>query len=470
MPLTLSEFRDALTKGTGRAVAYVRNAPAAEVREALLDACLHCKAYDAQCEGMRVDWLYHLIELSGESGYYRQKISDALPESRDDEFYSYDYWAMYGLMKEFALRGDEEARAVLYREFDRQIYLPGKDNEYVIVQMDGVYGEDALLEVDGLAGLLHVVEAAGRRIMSGLTAWWDIDLLVQEAEERFGEEFVRDLLKKEAEQNEFIRAFWMSEPPAGTYGESFTPSKPFEEVFDEWLESIMADAFDDPKIQEAKEDEVHLVLYSGRTLRRPPRVYLNEAQIDRVWEKVLTEENPYRLFCLLHVFMPLDRYSLPYAPEILALVDSPRCFLQWKACQILSHIHHPDIHRKALELLQTVPAKVNWYAGIELLTSTFQPEDSEVIDAALEVHEFPDIDVLHGAGMDLYRLAEAYPDGRFTQSLRWFFERTPCSLCRHSAFVQMVARGQTTREMLEECLDDCNEEIRELAAKELETY
>lgn len=467
MPLTPSEFRDALTKGTGRAVAYVRNAPAAEVREALLDACLHCKAYDAQCEGMRVDWLYHLIELSGEPGYYRQKISEALPESRNDEYYSYDYWAMYGLMKEFAMRGDDEARTVLYREFDRQIYLPGRDDGLIIVLNEGVYGQDALLDVDGMAGLLYVVEAAGRRILAGLTGWPDIYSLVEEAEERFGEDFVRDLLEKEAEQNEFIRAFWTFEPPEDAYSVSQSPQKPFEEIFEEWLEAVMADTYDDPKLLEAKEEDMLWLLSGRHVLHRPARVFLNDAQIDRVWEKVLAEENPYRLFCLLRVLACVHKYRLPYAPKILALVDSSHRFLRWIVCNILSQVAHPAVRQKALELLQTVPSKVNWYAGIELLASSFQPEDSEVIDAALEMHEFPDIERLHGASIDLCDLAETYPEGRFAKSLRWFFEHAPSSLRRHSALEQMVARGQTTREMLEECLDDCDEQIRELAAEML---
>ena len=117
--LTSEEFRDALAKGRGRAVQYVRAASAEAVRDVLLDACIQCKAYDTQCEGFRADWLFGMIELTGEPGYYREKILEAIPSSRDAD--SYDFWQLYYLAKEFASRGDAECREVLYREFDLMV-------------------------------------------------------------------------------------------------------------------------------------------------------------------------------------------------------------------------------------------------------------------------------------------------------------------------------------------------------------
>ena len=74
--MTPDEFRNALAKGQGRAVRHVRESSAEAVRDALLDACVRCKTYDTQCEGFRADWLYQMIELTGEMKFYRKQILD----------------------------------------------------------------------------------------------------------------------------------------------------------------------------------------------------------------------------------------------------------------------------------------------------------------------------------------------------------------------------------------------------------
>ena len=195
MKLTRDEFRNALAKGQGRVVQHVRQSSADTVRDALLDACIHCRAYDTQCEGFRADWLFNMIELTGEPDHYRTKILEAIPASYGGDTDYYDFWQLYYLLKEFAIRGDAECRMALYRAFD------------LLVDHNDICGADAIVEIDGLSGLLHVLEIAGRRIHNGGDIWWEVSYHLEEAEEKFGHSTVRNAIDAEAVQNEFVRIY-----------------------------------------------------------------------------------------------------------------------------------------------------------------------------------------------------------------------------------------------------------------------
>jgi hypothetical protein len=68
--------------------------------------------------------------------------------------------------------------------------------------------------------------------------------------------------------------------------------------------------------------------------------------------------------------------------------------------------------------------------------------------------------------MDIIKLAETYPDVAFREPLLWFYERTPCSLCRCSIVEELNKRQMVPKEIWQECLDDCDDTLRELAKKE----
>ncbi|MCL2622974.1 MAG: hypothetical protein FWD31_04830 [Planctomycetaceae bacterium] len=470
--LTREEFQDALKKGLGRAVRHVKNSPPELVREDLLDTCTHCKAYDTQCEGFRADWLFGMIELTGEQDYYREKILEAVPENRDAD--SYDFWQLYHLAKEFAIRGDSECRTVLYREFD------------LMVDDNNIGGADALVELDGIPGLLHVLDIAGRRIRNSGDLWWEVSYHIEECEEKFGKYTVQDAIEAEASRNEFVQTYCEQKEQVSSrddFGISVVDARmadvlsqtpppndddPAMRPVNEWIADILADDFDDESIRNATEDNIVVVLLPRHPpLFSPNRRSLTDDEIEFIWSALMSEENPYRLFCLLTAFTPSRRIRLPrFDPKMLSWIDSPYP-LSRKAAQTLAHFSDESIRMKALELLQTIPAIRNWYVGIELIRGSFQPEDEEAITTALQTHHFPHEFCLHGVGSDIIKLAETYPEVAFQESLLWFYERTPCSLCRHNVVEELNKRQLVPKDIWEECIDDCDDRLRELAEKQL---
>ena len=468
MNLTIDEFRDALAKGRGRAAQHIRGSSADVVREVLLDACLQCKTYDAQCEGSRADWLFQLIKLTGEPDFYRAKILEAIPASRDTD--SYDYHQLYYLIKEFALQGDAECHKILYREFD------------LMVDDNNINGADALVELDGISGLLHVLEIAGRRIRNGGDLWWEVSYHTKECEEKFGKDTVCDAIEAEASRNEFVRTYCEQKEQTSSqddFGISIVDQRmanvlsqttpPVEDgsakrPVDEWIADILADNFNDESIHKATEnDTIAGILMQRHPLYLHGKSRFSNDELESIWSALVNEENPYRLFCLLYVFTPSWQIRLPrFDPKMLDWIDSPYP-LSWKASQTLAYFSDESIRWKALELLQTVPAKRDWYNGFELIRGSFQPEDEEAITVAIQTHPFPHEFCLHGVGMDIIKLAETYPDVAFQASLLWFYERTPCSLCRHNIVEELNKRQLVPNEIWEECLDDCDDRLRKLA-------
>jgi hypothetical protein len=59
--LTREQFADAVSKGLGRAMMYVKRYGIDDIADILLDACVRNKIYDAECENRRTEWIYAIF-------------------------------------------------------------------------------------------------------------------------------------------------------------------------------------------------------------------------------------------------------------------------------------------------------------------------------------------------------------------------------------------------------------------------
>ncbi|MBR4077203.1 MAG: hypothetical protein IKK17_01210, partial [Oscillospiraceae bacterium] len=79
-----------------------------------------------------------------------------------------------------------------------------------------------------------------------------------------------------------------------------------------------------------------------------------------------------------------------------------------------------------------------------------------------------DWDAVHAAGMDIFRAF--YKDSGIPHPkhlLPILYTYTPCSYCRESALEYLSKHKMLTNEILEECLFDSNEDIRNMAKRQL---
>ncbi len=134
----MPDFSEMLERGLGRAVLYAHANDITPFRDVILNACLHCQSYDAQCEGTRSDFMFEIIQSTPDVGFYREGILAGLAALTDED--TYDAPQRYELAALFATQGDAEARQALYDKFTANPALDDYAGIYEIVRVEGVTG------------------------------------------------------------------------------------------------------------------------------------------------------------------------------------------------------------------------------------------------------------------------------------------------------------------------------------------
>ena len=165
-----NQFRRALHLGFGRTILYAKDNDVGKFRDVILDACLHCYAYDPQSEGTRADYMLELVGLTPEKDFYSGKVLKALPGSGDD----WDAVQRFRFAACLAFEGNELAKRAMYEN-----YAPGpKRGEGIGINF---------VHMDGLDGLLFAAEKMGALLM-GKPGVLDVGWLLSYSIEEFGEQ------------------------------------------------------------------------------------------------------------------------------------------------------------------------------------------------------------------------------------------------------------------------------------------
>ena len=188
--LKLEEFCQALHKGMGRAYLYIQKYGDSQVRDILLSACLKNMVYDPQCEEERAEWLISLIDLTENQDYYFSQIINGLISST--EFWDTDQ--LFSLCQIIAERNITTAKQAIYQKFDLQEFYESFLGGYEIINLDGV------------AGLIYVIQLLGRRLVE-VEDYWEDEILLDYAYEKLGKEKINEYLEAEAKKNKYIRAY-----------------------------------------------------------------------------------------------------------------------------------------------------------------------------------------------------------------------------------------------------------------------
>jgi hypothetical protein len=182
--VNLLEFNQWLQKGLGRAVLHLRTHDPAPYREAVLYACTHSLAYDAQCEGDRKIYLLDLINCVADQDFFRNGLLEALRTPLEDPETFY-LGMTIELARSFAEKGDDEMKQAMYRAVADARFEP-----------EPIDYED-LVELDGLSALLIAAEHFSTDLRED--DLWQVDSLVTALQDRDGLEAANDAIRR-AEQ------------------------------------------------------------------------------------------------------------------------------------------------------------------------------------------------------------------------------------------------------------------------------
>lgn len=83
--------------------------------------------------------------------------------------------------------------------------------------------------------------------------------------------------------------------------------------------------------------------------------------------------------------------------------------------------------------------------------------------SAIRTKPFPGDWDLHCVGICLEKIYDKNPIEQFADVFLWLYENGPCSYCREGFVKRLWKMGRLPETILEECLNDCNSDIRKWA-------
>ena len=424
-----------LDAGMGRAILYILKRGVSEYRDLVLDSCLHNRAYDRYLEGSRAEYLYPLMEASGEEGHYRTQILRALPETSD----ACDLGQLFDLAGFFARRGDEEARSTMRKRLSRG-------------DIDSVEaGDDAIIALGGADGLVFFLDVVGRH--QELMDRYDHFCIIEDAERVSGVEAVRVALANAAAENPNVAAALAN---IKDYSPDWTP----EEIICRREES-RAKMVRPPYIESLSEATTWQEVKSSPYFERIVFSWSRLASAEEL-EKAARDLDPaaetMRLRSHLRVFwwnaFPLDPKPL------IDLVDHQDERVVIPALSALELVQDENV-RKLFERLLGVP---QWsHRAIGLLRSNYRSGDDRLIVELLD--QEPDTERLHSMCVDTMHVYRDNPSEEGLQPLLAVYENGPCSTCRRRCAETINSIAALPDWMIEECEYDAYSCTREFAAQ-----
>jgi hypothetical protein len=419
---SLAQQQDALQKGLGRAMQWAMAGSLAD--QPLLDACLHDKRFDSQCEDNRGEWLWNIMDAAGAVGRFREPILEALRSITTES----DAYQLCELAFHFATQGDVAFETALYEFVEKK---PVADCPWI--------GEGQLLELGGETAFPLIARVRGRLLEQ--RDWkWDDAAVVDRAVEKLGEQRAQELLN--SNDDAAIRRFL-----AGWRNYTSRPQEPQRQSHAERMRAITVDEI----LSAAKADDTRSVQFRFRGWG----MHADEMDLAVVLRHLWNASETKVLVNLLKVFSnrPLPHFDA----QLIELCRHSEPDVQRWAINALENNTHPLIRAFALAELRerTLNASV-----VGLFINNYVEGDENRLRELVEMPE--DSWERHGVLIDVLNVLEKNPEADATQLALVAYFHTPCEMCRFRAVELLVAQDAAPRWLIEECRHDSAEDCRTL--------
>ena len=422
-------FESWLRKGLGRSILHLKSHDDTPFEAAIKKAITHNLAYDWQCEDLRGQYHFDLIQASRRPALYIDYLTQSLLNPEE----GMSLGQMFDLAVLLAPKFPAVRKAV-YEAFAKGALK----NDFT--------GADQIVTLDGLNGFEFAVSH-----MSGLDfekEGWELRSCIDELAELLGKEEVwraisglnptrnpryQELLAAVKAQDEELETHWKTKK---------TPSVP-----------------EFPSLTEIL-NHIDRGMPSWRSMmRRWSKHCENQVEILEATRLIEIEVDPERLIKLLWLFC---KKPFPGDPDrLIALAHSTDDTLAESAMWALEHTASPKIRDLALKftdanrIVQRVPS---------LLIRNYQPGDenlvTDLLSQTLEDFEY------HTMNINAGEFFEAHPELDCSEAMAHVYENNPCSMCRWSAMNLWVkSRKILSATILEEALWDCDLDTRKLVSE-----
>jgi len=423
--LDRQEFQAALAKGQGRARLHALRYGLDDLKDLVLEACLHNQVYDQQSESSRGEWLYEIIKDSPCFPEFRDAILAALETELD----FWDQFQLCELTKEIASSGDDQARQKLREFVYRNAADPEAEGDWL-----GIHG---LLFLDGVEGLIQLARIFGQRLLADPEELVYDSILYHAAYPQYAK-----ILKLSSQSDPLIERYWKYLKKRKRA--SARPSIDREKARKKYsLTTILDNARNE------------IGEYPGRYMSFGKHATPDE--LEELLACLLNEvRNPVRRR-LLWVFR---RAKLPRIDQIIldwANADDDQ--LRSAAIEALAQISDPGVHALARMKLESAQASgIDWNV-LHLFINNFETGDEILIKSWLD-HLQPAREDAHSLGYSLLRMMDQQENPVLSDLLLWVYENIPCANCRYFSVRWLNKLNLLPDPIRFECQFDSDEDIR----------
>ena len=428
--MTKKEFKEAMLRGLGRCVIAVQNEPE-KYRDMVLLACKQDIAYDAQSEGTRAWYVYALASAYPDPETFIGAAAEALKKHRSNG--SWNFLHLCELLMLFAMDGSETAKQVLEEKYQELL--------------DGMLARKR--RPDRMFHELSDLEQLGLVLAADKSSFI-----------RIARDFGRLYLEKaHMEDGDFA---WFFSAKGGQYRKTMERTAETDEYIACFLQREQASIAARDELWNQQKDTL-IGIHLSRWLSKQADQETIEQYAAAYREQTQPEQRAEALMAFACCPYPDD------PQPILADTQSDCEELHHAAWRALERIRHVDVRQFALDNAEHgVRAPENF----ALLATNYVPKDGPLLESLLrEQIASKDWDGVHATGLDIYRIFDEHiGKSRPKHLLPLLYEYNPCSFCRKSALEFMAKHRMLTKEILEECQFDSNDEIRQFAAKHWKSF
>lgn len=454
--MTKQKFKQAMKRGLGRCVLELESADDPDqYYNAVLWGCTHNFAYDAQCEGTRAGYVYELIKRFPNKEPFLKEIICQFEKNCFTD--GWDFSHCCDLLALFASDGSQEAVTALRNQYDcyYNSLMCHSGKRSIDPERDGFEELSICLircSSNPFAAYLKIAADIGRIFLHNpFYDGRDFEWLYEWFGLNYGKSRAAKVLTAAAKQSCDVEKYigeiklWKTESDIRRKKRLAEEPNTQEEFYYALMEGKKPGSWVGRRIAKAGKPEMILEFAA----------------------KYCAEKDDEKRLLLLKIFT-VKSCPFPLSPEaVIADAQSENEELSDTAFLALAHIRHESVRQFALDLLQK---GINTEDAAILLAKNYRKEDKEIF-LQLIYH----IQVDYKDTMNWHRIFtavyEMFQRGGTKDAPRellpYLYETTLCSFCRETVLMEMGRRRMISKQLLRECVYDCNEDIRNYAKRKI---
>lgn len=415
------QFFNSLKRGTGEAYLIFRDNPAIDFSDLIIKGAVTNYSYDNQSEGSRANYIYRFIQKSKQ----KDKIVKAVLTKLQSE--KKDYWGldqMCDLAVKFNKAGHPEAKMALYNRFEKN-QLKGYE----------FCGQEQLMEIDGVNGVLKVAEVIGKTLFENPDDYedsWRID----DFQKRHKTVDIYKELKNAAKKSKFIKAYY----------ESITKNKwslPRHKKIARFSYEIIKDKIDNNKF---------------RVLSNQRANELTTEEVKKLASEFLIEKDPIKQEQYLR-FFAYRKFPFDYSPifKIASGKNPKKTRLVEYAVETLQYFSSKEIRQLALDKFKSEKNPSNY---LNLLVSNYKKGDYKLLSEI--ANRSDNYDYIHSIVFGFIDIYEANPTNECKEPLEIIYNKMNCGLHRKDIVKILIDNKVLSDKILNELEFDSEDEVRKL--------